>query len=74
MAEKEKIAGYVSRIMLPDGTVYGLRCEVVEIYPIICPRCGSGFEPKYGSGQCPACGTSFTTQFKLVENNQVKNG
>ena len=72
MADKEKIDGYISRIMLPNGKVYGLRCEVVEIYPIICPRCGSGFELKYGSGQCPACGTSFTTQFKLVENNQVE--
>lgn len=73
MADKEDTDAYIDRIVL-NGHTYKLRCAVVEVYPIICPRCGSGFELKYGNGQCPACGTSFTTQFKLVENNQVKNG
>lgn len=63
--------GYVSRIRLPDGRTYGLRCEVVEVYPITCPKCGSSFELKYGSGQCPYCNTYYTTQFKLVEGEQV---
>lgn len=59
--------GYISVIELPDGKRYKLRCEVVEVYPITCPKCGGSFELKYGNGQCPYCKTYFTTQFKLIE-------
>ena len=59
--------GYISRVQLPDGKVYKLQCEVVEVYPMICPRCGGKVELRYGSGACQSCGTNFTTQFKLVE-------
>ena len=62
----EEIEGYISKVML-HGKLYQLRCEVVEIHPIVCPKCGSSFELKYGTGQCPACGTWFTTEFKLTE-------
>jgi hypothetical protein len=54
-------------VQLPNGKTYKLRCEVIEVYPMICPRCGGHVELKYGSGACQSCGTSFTTQFKLVE-------
>ena len=64
--DEKKVDAYISRIYL-NGKTYGLRCEIVEVYPIICPRCGSSFELKYGNGKCPACETCFTTQFKLVE-------
>jgi hypothetical protein len=60
------IDGYVSKIQI-GGKTYALRCEVVEIYPITCPKCGASFELKYGSGQCPYCNTYYSTQFKLVE-------
>lgn len=66
--KEEKLDGYVSKIMLPNGKVYGLRCEIVEVYPITCPKCGCSFELKYGSGKCPACETYYTTQFKLTES------
>lgn len=58
--------GYVSAIRI-HGKTYKLRCEVVEVYPITCPKCGGSFELRYGSGQCDHCGTYFTTQFKLQE-------
>lgn len=60
------IDGYVSKIQI-GGKTYALRCEVVEVYPITCPKCGASFELKYGSGQCPYCNTYYSTQFKLVE-------
>ena len=58
--------GYISAICVA-GKTYKLRCEVVEVYPMICPRCGGKVELHYGSGNCQSCGTGFTTQFKLVE-------
>ena len=64
---KEKsIDGYISQIQL-YGKTYALRCEIVEVYPIICPKCGGSFELKYGNGQCPYCDTYYTTNFKLKE-------
>ena len=64
------IDGYVSKIQI-GGKTYALRCEVVEVYPITCPKCGASFELKYGSGQCPYCNTYYSTQFKLVENERA---
>ena len=58
--------GYISSICVA-GKIYKLRCEVVEVHPMICPRCGGKVELKYGSGECQSCGTAFTTQFKMVE-------
>lgn len=63
---KDSIDGYISKVQFGDKT-YALRCEIVEVYPITCPKCGGSFELKYGSGQCPYCKTYFTTQFKLQE-------
>lgn len=63
----EKFDGYIHTIQLPNGKRYKLRCEVVEIYPMICPKCGGHVELKYGSGECNFCGTAFSTQFKIVE-------
>ena len=58
--------GYISKIQLGDKT-YKLRCEVVEVYAVTCPKCGGQLELKYGTGKCDYCGTSFITQFKLEE-------
>jgi hypothetical protein len=63
----EEFAGYISKIQMPNGKVYKLRCEVIEVYAMTCPHCGGKLELKYGSGECKYCGTSFTTQFKIVE-------
>lgn len=67
----DPIDGYVSQISFRDChgdlKTYQLRCEIVEVYPITCPKCGASFELKYGSGQCSHCGTYFTTEFKLKE-------
>lgn len=57
---------YISRIAI-NGITYKLRCEVVEVNPIICPKCGASFELKYGSGKCNYCGTYYTTKFSLEE-------
>lgn len=63
---KEECAGYISKIRL-GGRIYKLRCEVVEVYPMICPKCGGQLELKYGHGKCEYCGTAFSTQFNVVE-------
>lgn len=62
----EQIDGYISKISF-GGKTYKLICDIVEIYPITCPKCGGSFELKYGHGKCPYCDTHFTTQFKLIE-------
>lgn len=59
--------GYIDTVCTPNGKCYKLRCEIVEVYPMICPRCGGKVVLKYGNGDCQSCGTSFTTQFKIVE-------
>ena len=64
--------GYISKIRLFDGKIYKLQCEVVEIYPMICPKCAGTVTLKYGTGKCVYCGTSFTTQFKIVEEEGAK--
>lgn len=63
----KEFEGYINRIKLSNGKVYKLQCEVVEIYPMQCPRCGGRVELKYGSGDCQSCGTAFATQFKITE-------
>ena len=62
----DKFDGYISKVSI-GGKLYKLQCEVVEVYPITCPKCGASFELKYGSGQCPYCKTYYTTEFKLQE-------
>lgn len=63
------IDGYISYIEL-YGKRYALRCQVIEVHPIICPKCGASFKLKYGSGQCQHCGTYYTTDFKLIETTK----
>ena len=67
--EKVKAEGYDGYIntLIIHGKKYKLMCEVVETYPIVCPKCGASFELKYGSGKCSHCETYYTSQFKLSE-------
>ena len=60
------IDGYISKITV-NGKTYGLRCEIVEIHPITCPKCGASFELRYGTGKCDYCGTWYSTNFELKE-------
>ena len=62
----DKIDGFINRISV-DGKLYALQCQVVEVYPIKCPKCGGPFKLRYGNGKCPYCDTHYTTQFKLQE-------
>lgn len=64
--EEPKFAGYISSINL-YGKLYKLKCEVTEVHPMTCPKCGSPLELHYGEGKCDYCGTSYTTKFELVE-------
>ena len=72
MVNGKEYDGMISSILLSNGKKYALKCAVVTAYPISCPKCGSSFELKYGSGRCEHCGTYFTTQFKIVEESAVK--
>ena len=58
--------GYISKICL-CGKTYKLRCEIVEVHPLICTRCGHPLELHNGRGQCPACGTNFSAVVQVVE-------
>lgn len=40
---EEKLDGYINKIVLPNGKVYGIKAYIVEVYPIKCPKCGSSF-------------------------------
>ncbi len=60
--------GYISKIQVGDK-VYALRCEIVEVHPMTCPKCGGNMTLKYGTGKCDYCGTLYTTQFKVEEAN-----
>ena len=43
----KQFAGYVNSIQLGDK-IYKLQCEVVEVYPMTCPKCGAPIELRYG--------------------------
>ena len=67
---KEKIDGYISKITV-NGKVYALKCEVVEVRPITCSKCGASFQLHHGEGQCPHCGTYYTTHFYIEEKENA---
>lgn len=59
--------GYISSVVMPNGKIYKLQCEIVKIYPMQCPQCGGQVELHYGTGFCKFCGTSYSTKFTIVE-------
>lgn len=70
----EQYDGYVSAISVPvweNGKQVTkklkLRCDVVEVYPMTCPKCGGSLELKYGHGKCPFCNTNYSTSFRIEE-------
>ena len=66
MSKNDRCDGYISKITV-GGKTYKLRCEVVEVYPMTCQKCGGQLELKYGHGKCSYCGTHYSTNFKVVE-------
>lgn len=64
MNNEENFAGYISQVKVGDK-LYKLRCEIVEVHPIICSRCGAPLQLHYGEGTCEHCGTHFTTKFSI---------
>ena len=62
----KQFAGYVNSIQLGDK-IYKFQCEVVEVYPMGCPKCGAPIELRYGQGHCPYCDTHYTTKFSIQE-------
>lgn len=59
---------YISKICI-NGTTYKLRCEIVEVHPLTCTKCGSSLELHNGHGRCEYCGTSYSAVMSIVEDN-----
>lgn len=59
---------YISKIRI-DGIMYKLRCEIVEVHPLTCTKCGSPLELHNGHGKCEYCGTSYSAIMSIVEDN-----
>ena len=59
---------YISAVRI-DGITYKLRCEIVEVHPLTCTKCGSPLELHNGHGKCEYCGTSYSAVISIVEDN-----
>ena len=59
---------YINKICI-DGIMYKLRCEIVEVHPLTCTKCGSPLELHNGHGKCEYCGTSYSAVISIVEDN-----
>jgi len=59
---------YISKIRI-GGITYQLRCEIVEVHPLTCTKCGSPLELHNGHGRCEYCGTSYSAIMSIVEDN-----
>ena len=71
--EKQHVDGFISTILFPNGKKYGLRCSIIAVKSITCPKCGANdIELKYGEGKCNFCGTHFTSKFELVEDSAIE--
>ena len=65
--KEDKCDGYISKITF-GGKVYKLKCEIVEVHPMTCPKCGGQLELHYGTGKCEYCGTHYSTNFIIKED------
>lgn len=59
---------YISKVCI-DGRMYKLRCEIVEVHPLTCTKCGSTLELHNGHGKCEYCGTNYSAVMSIVEDN-----
>ena len=58
---------YITAIKV-GSTTYKLRCEIVEVHPLTCTKCGSPLELHNGHGRCEYCGTSYSAVMSIVED------
>lgn len=58
---------YISSVRI-NGITYKLRCEIVEVHPLTCTKCGSPLELYNGHGKCEYCGTSYSAIMSIVED------
>ena len=58
---------FISAVII-NGKKYKLRCEIVEVHPLTCTRCGSPLELHNGHGKCEYCGTSYSAIMSIVED------
>lgn len=58
---------YISKVRI-NGILYSLRCEIVEVHPLTCTKCGSPLELHNGHGRCDYCGTSYSAVMSIVED------
>lgn len=58
---------YISAMRI-NGITYKLRCEIVEVHPLTCTKCGSPLEMHNGHGKCEYCGTSYSAVMNIVED------
>lgn len=64
-------AGYINSIMV-NGKKYKLQCEIVEVHPLTCTKCGAPLELHNGHGTCKYCGTSYSAVMNIVEDKEEK--
>jgi len=62
----EGCEGWISKVRILDKT-YALKCEVIALHPISCPKCGGSVNLTHGEGRCDYCGTLFTTKLMMVD-------
>ena len=68
-SEGREYDGVISAINM-NGKTYALKAVLFESHPVICKRCGATFEiDSYGKGKCKACGTNYSSQIVLVEED-----
>lgn len=64
--KETEFAGYINSVQI-GNKLYKLQCEVIEVYPMTCPKCGASMELQYGQGHYPYCNTHYTTKFSIQE-------
>lgn len=60
---------YISAICV-HGKTYKLRCEIVEVHPLTCTKCGGSLELHNGHGKCEYCGTNYSAIMSIVEDKK----
>ena len=58
--------GFISAVVI-NGKKYKLRCEIVEVHPLTCTKCGGQLELHNGHGKCAFCGTNYSAIMSIVE-------
>lgn len=64
---EEYVDGFVHKIQMPNGKIYGLQACIVEVKEIKCKNCGHPLKLRYGEGTCEMCGSHYSTHFELIQ-------